>query len=133
MRNKPDDSPGRILLIEDDAMMAYFMVHVLGKGGGFHVVHASDPGSALGQARSQSWDLVLTDAELPGMTGLELLRELRGACPGVPVAVVTAHKAADAAMRDLRDQADEFLEKPVQPDRLRDIVTALVARRRAAC
>jgi two-component system, NtrC family, response regulator HydG len=131
MRNAHDESPGRILLIEDDAVTAHFMVHVLGKRGGFDVVHAADPVSALAQARSQSWDLVLTDVELPGMTGLELLQELRRACPGVPAAVVTAHKAADVTMRDLRDQADEFLEKPIQPDRLRDVVTALVANGRA--
>jgi DNA-binding response OmpR family regulator len=131
MRNAHDESPGRILLIEDDAMMAHFMVAVLGKRGEFEVVHAPDPVSALERARSQSWDLVLTDVELPGMTGLELLQELRRACPGVPAAVVTAHKAADVTMRDLREEADEFLEKPIQPDRLRDIVTALVAGGRA--
>jgi CheY-like chemotaxis protein len=132
MRNAHDDSPGRILVIEDDAVMAHFMAHVLGKRGGFDVVHAPDPVTALDRARSQSWDLVLTDVELPGMTGMELMQELRRACPGVPVAVVTAHKATDVTMRDLRDQADEFLEKPIQPDRLRDTVTALVARGRAA-
>ena len=132
MGNGHDESPGRILLIEDDAVTAHFMMHVLAKRGGFDVVHAADPASALERARSQSWDVVLTDVELPGMSGLELLRELRRACPGVPAAVVTAHKATDVTMAELRDQADDFLEKPIQPDRLRDIVTALVARGRAA-
>lgn len=131
MHDESDESPGRILLVEDDGVTAHFMVHVLGQRGGFDVRHAPDPASALEQARSQTWDLVLTDAELPGMTGLELLEELRRACPGVPVAVVTAHQATDVTMRDLKAQADEFLEKPIQPDRLRDIVTSLVARGRA--
>jgi CheY-like chemotaxis protein len=132
MDNSRDESPGRILLIEDDGMMAHFMTAVLAKGGGFEVVHAADPVSALERARSQSWDLVLTDVELPGMTGLELLAELRRACPGVPAAVITAHRATDDAMRELRDRADGFLEKPVQPDRLRDAAAALVAQGRAA-
>jgi two-component system, NtrC family, response regulator HydG len=132
MGNARDVPPGRILLIEDDGVMAHFMMHVLAKGGGFEVVHAPDPVSALERARSQSWDLVLTDVELPGMTGLELLRELRLACPGVPAAVVTAHRAADVTMQELRDQADGFLEKPVQPDRLREAAAALVAGGRAA-
>lgn len=124
--------PPRILLIEDDGVMAHFMTQVLAKGGGFEVVHAADPASALGHARSQSWDLVLTDVELPGMTGLELLAELRRACPGVPAAVITAHRAADDAMQELRGQADGFLEKPVRPDRLREAAAELVARGRAA-
>jgi CheY-like chemotaxis protein/LmbE family N-acetylglucosaminyl deacetylase len=127
-----DESPGRILLIEDDGMMAHFMTRVLGKDGRFEVVHAPDPVSALEQARSQSWDLVLTDVELPGMTCLELLAGLRRAAPGVPAAVVTAHRADDDAVAELRDQADGFLEKPVQPDHLRDAAAELVARGRAA-
>jgi LmbE family N-acetylglucosaminyl deacetylase/ActR/RegA family two-component response regulator len=128
----PDEAPGRILLVEDDAVTAHFMVHVLGERGGFDVVHTPDPAAALAQASSGDWDLVLTDAELPGMTGLELLQELRRAAPGVPVAVVTAHEAADASMRELRRQADEFLQKPVRPVQLREIAAALVARGRAA-
>jgi CheY-like chemotaxis protein len=127
-----DESPGRILLVEDDAVTAHFMVHVLGTRGGFDIVHTPDPAEALQKATSQDWDLVLTDVELPGMTGLELLRELRRAAPGVPVAVVTAHEAADAGMRDLRSQADAFLEKPVRPAQLREIAAGLVARGRAA-
>jgi DNA-binding response OmpR family regulator len=132
MSDAHEHSAGRILLIEDDGVTARFMVHVLGRRGGFDVVHAADPASALEQARSGPWDLVLTDAELPGMTGLDLLAELRRACPGVPAAVVTAHKATDVTMAGLRAAADDFLEKPIAPDRLRDTVTALVARGRAA-
>ena len=132
MSNGRDESAGRILMVEDDAVAAHFMKHVLGRRGGFEVVHAPDPVIALEQARTPGWDLVLTDVELPGMTGLELLQELRRVCPGVPVGVVTAHKATDAAMAGLRDQADQFLEKPVPPARLQAEVTALVAAGRAA-
>jgi two-component system response regulator HydG len=131
MSDAREESAGRILLIEDDAMMAHFMMAVLGKRGGFDVVHAPDPASALERARAERWDLVLTDVELPGMTGLDLLRELRRACPGVPAAVVTAHRAADVTMADLVEQADEFLEKPISPDRLRDRAAVLVAAGRA--
>jgi LmbE family N-acetylglucosaminyl deacetylase/ActR/RegA family two-component response regulator len=128
----PDGAPGRILLVEDDAVTAHFMVHVLGARGGFDVVHTPDPVAALAHASSGDWDLVLTDVELPGMTGLQLLQELRRAAPGVPVAVVTAHEAADAAMADLRRDADEFLQKPVRPAALREIAATLIARGRAA-
>jgi CheY-like chemotaxis protein len=132
MTDERDASAGRILMVEDDAVTAHFMKHVLGRRGGFEVVHTPDPASALERARAQGWDLVLTDVELPGMTGLELLQELRRVCPGVPIGVVTAHKATDPTMADLREQADQFLEKPIQPDRLQEAVTALVAAGRAA-
>ncbi|MEP7026593.1 MAG: response regulator [Actinomycetota bacterium] len=127
----PGESPGRILLIEDDPVAAHFMSHVLGARGGFDVVHTPDPGAALQLAVAQHWNLVLTDAELPGMTALTLLAELRRISPGLPVAVVTAHEAADPAVRDLRRQADGFLQKPVRPDQLREAVASLIAQGRA--
>lgn len=125
-------SPGRVLLIEDDPVAAHFAMHVLGKRGGFDVRHTPDPAVALRLARSQAWDLVLTDAELPGMSGLELMTALRRLSPALPVAVITAHESLDPAMRALRDEADDFLQKPVPPDRFLAAVTALVAKGRAA-
>ncbi len=125
-------SPGRVLLIEDDPVAAHFAMHVLGKRGGLDVRHTLDPAVALRLAGSQDWDLVLTDAELPGMSGLELLTALRRLSPALPVAVITAHESLDPAMRALRDEADEFLQKPVPPDRFLATVTALVAKGRAA-
>jgi len=127
-----DQRPGRILLVEDDAVAAHFALHVLGKRGGFDVTHTPDPAVALRHVSSAAWDLVLTDAELPGMTGLEFLAALRRISPDLPVAVITAHESADIAMRELRRQSDEFLEKPVRPEELRAAAVALVASGRAA-
>jgi LmbE family N-acetylglucosaminyl deacetylase/ActR/RegA family two-component response regulator len=126
-----DGPPGRVLIIEDDPVAAHFAMQVLGKRGGLDVRHTPDPAVALSLARSETWDLVLTDAELPGMTGLEILSALRRLSPGLPVAVITAHESLDPAMRELRDAADEFLQKPVRPDHFLATVTALVAKGRA--
>lgn len=124
--------PGRILLIEDDPVAAHFAMHVLGKRGGFDVRHTPDPAVALRLAGSQTWDLVLTDLELPGMTSRELLAALRKFDPALPVAVITAHEPSDTALQALRNEADEFLQKPVRPEQLLATVTALVVRGRAA-
>lgn len=126
------ESPGRILLVEDDPVAAHFTRHVLGKRGGFDIAHTPDPAVALMRASTETWDLVLTDAELPGMTGLELLEALRRASPALPVAVISAHDPADTAVRVLRSHCDEFLQKPVRPDQLLATATALVAKGRAA-
>jgi CheY-like chemotaxis protein len=122
---------GRILLVEDDPVAARFTSHVLGKRGGFEITHVTGPLAALDRARDGPWDLVLTDIEMPGMTGAELITELRAIIPHVPVAIMSAHPSADGAVRALRGRADEFLEKPVKPDRLIEVATALVARGRA--
>jgi LmbE family N-acetylglucosaminyl deacetylase len=123
---------GRILLVEDDPITARFTSHVLTNRGGFEVSHAAEPAEALALAKAETWDLVLTDVEMPGMTGIELLTELRKVSPHLPVVVVTAFPSFDRAVQALRSQADEFLEKPVPPDKLIETASTLVAKGRAA-
>ncbi len=121
-----------ILLVEDDPEAAAYVLRVLRDRGGYEVLHVPDPATALQQARARHWDAVLTDVEMPGMTGLELLEELRECCPELPVAVVTAHPSFEYAVRALRSRADEFLEKPVRPADLIATIGALIARGRKA-
>ena len=118
--------PGRILLVEDDHDAACYAVHVLTTLGRFDVTHTTDPRVALDRASSEPWDLVLTDLDLPGMTGLELLAALREATPVLPVAVLTAELPEGAALGRLLAIADAYLEKPVLPGRLVAAVTALI-------
>jgi two-component system, NtrC family, response regulator HydG len=124
--------PGRILIAEDDVVAGRFLTQLLGGRGGFEVIHTTDPVIALKRASSETWDLVVTDVEMPGMTGLELLEELRRVAPDLPVAVLTAHATLDYALRALRDHADEFLQKSTPPDELLATITSLVAKGRAA-
>jgi len=131
MSNGTLGTAGRIMVVDDDVVTARFMTHVLGRRGGFEVCHAPDPHSALAMARSQPWDLVITDVEMPGMSGLELLRALREISPDLPVAVITGHATVDYAIQALRSDADEFLEKPVHPDELITTATKLVNKGRA--
>jgi two-component system, NtrC family, response regulator HydG len=133
MTSSEQDGPaGRILVVEDDLVTARFVTQILGVRGGFDVTHTADPVVALKLAATQPWDLVLTDVEMPGMTGLELLGALRRVAPGLAVIVMTAHSSLDYAMGALRNSADEFLQKPVRPDHLLAIVTALIDKGHAA-
>jgi CheY-like chemotaxis protein len=117
---------GRILLVEDDQEAAYFAVHVLTTMGRFDVTHTADPRVALDRARSEPWDLVLTDLDLPTMTGLDLLGALRREVPGLPVAVITADAGPGPGTNAARHQADAFLCKPVPAAQLVAVATALI-------
>jgi CheY-like chemotaxis protein len=117
---------GRILLIEDDPEAALFAVTVLAKRGQFEVTHTADPAVALELAAGGCWDLVVTDVDMPGMTGLELLDALRRIAPALPVAVLTAHVHLRTA--ELVSRADEFLTKPVRIDQLLATAAALIGR-----
>jgi CheY-like chemotaxis protein len=116
----------RILLIENDPDAALFAAHVLGTRGRFEVTHAADAATALQLARAAAWDLVLTDLELPGTAGLELIHALRRLAPAVPILVLTAQLITDSTAAALQGMASAVLEKPVRADRLVETVAGLV-------
>ena len=122
---------GRILLVEDDPDTARFIKHVLINRGGFEVEHALSPAAALSRVRPERWDLIITDVEMPNMTGIELLETVRLQAPDLPVIVITAHASVDNALGAMRGRADEFLRKPLRPDALVQTVTDVLARKRA--
>jgi CheY-like chemotaxis protein len=122
----PEVTRGRILLVEDDPEAALFAVHVLTKRAQFDVTHTADPAVALELAAAGQWDLVLTDLELPGMTGLELLHALRQAAPALPVAVVTANVPTGTTHEALLSEADSYLSKPLRIDQLISTATDLI-------
>ncbi len=128
----PEETHGRILLVEDNPEAALFAVHVLTKRAQFEVTHTADPAVALGLAAAGRWDLVLTDLEMPGMTGLELLHALRQVAPRLPVVVVTAHVPAGMTHTALLSEADAYLSKPLRIDQLISTATDLIRNGRKA-
>jgi DNA-binding response OmpR family regulator len=96
---RPEAAPsstvrGRILVVEDDQDTALFLRHVLESRGEFEATHTADPAAALALVVDEPWDLVVTDLELPGMNGLELVAALRRMVPSLPVLIVTSHATA---------------------------------------
>jgi LmbE family N-acetylglucosaminyl deacetylase len=109
---------GRILLNDDDAALGGYLTRVLRGRGGFDVTHELDSVAALQRIETEQWDLLITDIELPGMTGLELLERVRGREPDLPVAVLTGNPTVDYAVSALRSSAAEFLQKPIAAQEL---------------
>ncbi|RIJ78411.1 response regulator [Nakamurella silvestris] len=105
---------------------------MLGTRGGMTVEVAPTAHIALQFALRDPYDVVITDIELPGMTGLELVGKLRQDFPDLPIVVMTAHASVDYAVSALRSQVDEFLIKPVPGPELLAKVTALVEKARAS-
>jgi two-component system response regulator HydG len=103
---------GRILLIDDDPALGGYLTRVLTRGG-FDVTHELDSASALRRIEAQDWDLLITDIELPGMNGLELLERVGQLVPSLPVAVLTGNPTVDYAVSARRSAAAEFLQKPI--------------------
>ncbi len=121
-----NDAP-RVLVVDDDPDVALLVRTVLERRAGCTVDVAADGLRAVEQAAAARPDVVVTDIEMPGLNGLELLAELRRSIPGVPVIVMTAHVSVEYAVSALRAQADEFLTKPLDNARLIETVQRLAA------
>jgi DNA-binding NtrC family response regulator len=129
--DEPGTSPGRILLIDDDRVFGMWVAHVVGKQAGYEFRHILDPASGLRCVETEPWDLVITDMEMPGMTGLELLERVRLCEPGLPVAVMTAHAELPGLVPAPRSADAELLHKPMPAADFLEKVAALIARGQA--
>ena len=115
----------RVCVIEDDPDVAFYIKTVLEKRADALVVAVTDPAAALATVAQFEPDVVITDIEMPGISGLDLLKEFRSRHPGMPVVVMTAHVSVEYAVSALRAQADEFLTKPIDSANLISIVHRL--------
>jgi len=124
-------SRGRILLIDDDKVFAIWVAQVVHRRGGYELKHVSDPVAGLRCVENEPWDLVITDIEVPGMRGTELLERIHLLEPGLPVAVMTAHAAVNGAVAAEWSPTVEFMSKPVPSADLLSRVGVLIAKGRA--
>ena len=113
-----------ILLVEDDVHEQYFVWKLL-KADGFAVLTAGNGEFALEASRSHPGpiDLLLTDTEMPRMSGLELCTNIRAERPGIKVLVMSGEPSCkgQASMNGL-----PFLQKPFTSTALRDSIEALL-------
>ena len=113
-------APGRTLrvLIVDDVATNRDILAQLLKGIGAQVALAEGGAQALEQARIQRPDLVFTDIRMPGMDGVELLRQLRQEHPLLPVVAVSASVMEHERLYYLSAGFDDFIDKPFRTERL---------------
>ena len=119
----------RILLIEDDPAIVMTLRRVLAEEG--HEILVEKRGdSGLERARGEELDVVITDLKLPGLDGLELVRELRAVKPRLPIILMTAHGTTETAIEATKSGAYDYLLKPFEMPELLDLVDRCVASRR---
>ena len=123
--------PGTILLIDDNAVQAATRQTIL-KRAGFFVIAVLNPERALEQYRSGEFpapiDLIITDHIMPGMSGAQFVREVRGFDKEVPVLVISGMAEAEDEYGDLDVH---FRLKPLLPDNLLASANRLVAERQS--
>ena len=123
----------KILVAEDDRDIADLIAHYFHKQGWeAHLVSAGD--EALAYAKRQPVDLIILDLMLPGLSGLEVCRALRGdkSTEAIPIIMVTARTDEKDRILGLDIGADDYLAKPFSPNELVARVRALMRRSKRA-
>ena len=115
----------RILFVEDDPTFSQVVVRTFSVE--YEVVHAADGLVASQLLTEQSFDLILSDLLLPGISGVELLRLVRTYDLDVPLIILTGHPALDTAIEAVQLGAIQYLVKPISLEDLRDHIAKGVA------
>lgn len=117
----------RLLLVEDNVPLADELCSSL-KRQGYAVDWLADGRDALVQGETQPYDLAILDLGLPGMSGLDVLRQWRTNGLSLPVLILTARTSWSERIDGLKAGADDYLGKPFHPEELLLRVQALLRR-----
>lgn len=116
-----------ILVVDDSAMDRKIAGGLLQKRSGWGVVFAEDGLHALEQIELHIPDLVVTDLQMPGMDGLQLVAKVRQDYPLLPIVLMTALGSEETAVRALQQGAANYVPKRILADELVDTVSRVLA------
>jgi two-component system nitrogen regulation response regulator NtrX len=106
-----------VLIVDDEASIIESLEGILSDDG-FEVSHAFNGYEALKKIEAESPDIVLLDIWMPGIDGIETLKEIKKQFPNLPVVMITGHGTIESAVDATKSGAFDFLEKPLSIDRV---------------
>src|SRR5262249_53617619 len=118
-----------ILIVDDERLVRWSLEQKL-KQWGYNVSTAEDGATALARVQIDNPDLITLDVKLPDKTGIELLSDLRNRNVHVPVIMITGFGIVDDAVQSLRLGAYDFIEKPINFERLENSIRNALETRR---
>lgn len=110
----PEPARARILIVEDDADLRDALVTTL-EVARYGVLDAGSGEDALARLSKESVDLVVSDVNMPGISGHQLMAQLHSQYPGLPVMLMTAYGQIDQAVAAIQGGAVDYLVKPFEP------------------
>lgn len=130
-------NPRRILVVDDEKNQRDILQMILSgehddSGSQIYDVSIASSGQeALRRFKGEKFDLVVTDLKMPGMDGIQLLNELSQVESATPIILMTAHGSIDSVKEALRGGAFDYLEKPLDRNKLLSVIRDAVSRMRA--
>ncbi len=116
----------KILLVEDDPAIVVTLCRVLADEN-YEVSVEKNGEDGLARGKAGEFDVVITDLKLPGLNGLELVRQLHAARPRLPILMMTAHGTTESAIEATQSGAYDYLVKPFEIPELLTLVAQAVS------
>ena len=111
----------RIMVVDDEKGICQNVEKILAKNN-YEVICALSAAEALKRMKNEPFDLMISDIVMPGMNGLELLKQVKNEWPKTKALMMTAYASTDTAVKAIRLGALDYLSKPFTPDELRTVV-----------
>ena len=111
----------RILVIDDEPVIGLSCRRILCPEG-YEVETRQDPREGLREALSDRFDLLLIDLVMPGIDGLEILRQVKAAGVSSEVVIVTGHSTVESAVEAMKEGAADYVSKPFSPSQLKMVL-----------
>jgi two-component system chemotaxis response regulator CheY len=118
----------KVLIVEDSPTMRQLISFALKRIREIRIVEASDGVDGLKKLSTEKFDLILTDINMPVMDGLKLVSLVRNDAnyKNIPIVVITTEGAQEDRDRALALGANDYLSKPIQPNRILEVVRTLL-------
>jgi CheY-like chemotaxis protein len=121
MRDKP------VLIVDDEKNIRLALSRSL-EILGVETESTQDGEEALAKLREKEFGLILLDIRMPGMDGMEVLRQVRESSPDIRIIILTAYGTIELAVEAMKLGADDFIQKPFVPEQIRERVARLIDR-----
>jgi len=117
-----------ILIVEDSPTMRQLISFALKRIRGVRIVEAGDGVDGLKKVSAEKFDMIFTDINMPVMDGLKLISLVREDAnhKGIPIVVITTEGAQEDRQRALALGADDYITKPIQPNRILEVAKQLL-------
>ena len=118
MISKEQVMAGKILIVDDELDMLELLELIIAERTPYQVLTTNNPLEVPGLLKEGLIDLMITDLRMPGLSGMDLIREAKKDCPDMPVIVITAYGSSQSAEESITEGAYDYITKPFRKDQI---------------